>query len=56
MPTKLYMDFITDTCNTSGWKVADTANKIALEQKKISLDQYREAARIIVDAYKKANW
>jgi hypothetical protein len=47
---EMYTDFIKNTIETDGWKVADTANKLALESKKITLDQYRIAAQIIVDA------
>jgi ribosome-binding protein aMBF1 (putative translation factor) len=47
---EMYMDFIRNAIETEGWKVADTANKMALESKKITLDQYRAAAQIIVEA------
>lgn len=48
---EMYLDFIKNAIKTEGWKVADTANKLALESEKISLAQYRAAAKIIVDAY-----
>jgi hypothetical protein len=48
---EMYLDFIKNAIKTEGWKVADTANKLALESETISLDQYRAAAKIIVDAY-----
>lgn len=51
MSTELYINFIKDTIKTDGYKVADTANKLALEMKKITVDQYSEAARHIVKAY-----
>lgn len=49
--TKQYLDFIKNTIATEGYKVADHANKIALEKKKITTDQYSAAARLIVKAY-----
>ena len=36
---------------SDGYQVADAANKLALESKQITLDQYRIAARIIADAF-----
>jgi hypothetical protein len=53
---EMYTEFIKNTIETEGYKVADIANKMALEQKAITLDQYRVAAKLIVEAYKKANW
>lgn len=53
MDTKLYLDFIKKTLATEGIKVADTANKIALEQKKITVEQYSAAASLIVEEYLK---
>jgi ribosome-binding protein aMBF1 (putative translation factor) len=53
---KMYTDFIKNAIETEGYKVADIANKMALETKAITLDQYRAAAQLIVEAYKKANW
>ena len=49
--TNQYIDFIKNTIATEGYKVADTANKLALEMKRISAEQYREAARLIVAAF-----
>ena len=49
--TNQYIDFIKTTIETEGYKVADTANKLALEMKRISTDQYSEAARLIVAAF-----
>lgn len=49
--TQMYLDFIRDALKTDGIKVADTANKLALEMKAITLDQYLAAAHILVDAY-----
>lgn len=51
MSTNLYIEFIKDTLKTHGYKVADTANKIALEKQAITTQQYSEAARLIVAAY-----
>lgn len=51
MTTKLYNDFIKNTIKTEGWKVADKANKLALEAKQITVEQYSKAARLIVKAY-----
>ena len=51
MNTKLYLDFIKNTLATEGIKIADTANKLALEAKRITVEQYSAAARIIVEAY-----
>lgn len=48
--TKQYIEFIKNTIETEGYKVADTANKIALEMKEITIEQYSEAARLIVAA------
>lgn len=51
MTTKLYIDFIKNTIKAEGYKVADKANKIALESKQITVEQYSKAARLIVKAY-----
>ena len=51
MNTKLYLDFITKTLETEGIEVADAANKIALDKKEITTEQYSKAARLIVKAY-----
>ena len=47
---EMYTEFIKNTIATEGYKVADTANKIALEAKKITTEQYSMAARLIVAA------
>ena len=49
--TKMYLDFIRKAIKSHGITVADTANKLALETEAITLDQYRLAARVLVDAY-----
>jgi hypothetical protein len=49
--TNQYIDFIKTTIATEGYKVADTANKLALEMKRISTEQDSEAARLIVAAF-----
>ena len=46
-----YIDFIKKAIRSDGYHVADVANKLALESKQITLDQYRIAARIIADAF-----
>ena len=51
MNTKLYLNFIEDAVKNDGIKVADTANKLALEAKQITTDQYSAAAQIIVKYY-----
>lgn len=51
MSTKLYVDFIKQTIKTEGIKIADTANKLALESKQITVEQYSKAAQLIVKAY-----
>ena len=51
MNTELYLEFISKTLETDGIKVADTANKIALDKKEITIKQYSKAARLIVRAY-----
>lgn len=51
MSTKLYIDFIKTTIRTEGYKVADIANKIALEDKRITTTQYCEAASLIAKAF-----
>ena len=51
--TNQYIDFINNTIATEGYKVADTANKMALEMKRISTEQYSVAARLIADAFLK---
>lgn len=46
-----YIDFIKKAIRSDGYHIADVANKLALESKQITLDQYRIAARIIADAF-----
>ena len=53
MITKLYLDFIEKTLKSDGIKVADIANKKALEMRKITQEQYIKAAHIIVKEYLK---
>ena len=51
LDTNQYIDFIKTTIETEGYKVADTANKMALEMKRISIEQYSKAARLIANAF-----
>ena len=51
LDTKQYIDFIKTTIATEGYKVADTANKMALEMNRISTAQYIAAARLIANAF-----
>ena len=51
MSTTMYLNFIKTTVANEGIKVADIANKKALEMKEITTEQYSAAARIIVKAY-----
>ena len=51
MNTKLYLNFIEDAIKNDGIQVADTANKLALDAKQITTDQYSAAAQIIVKSY-----
>lgn len=53
LDTNQYIDFIKTTIETEGYKVADTANKMALEMKRISTEQYSKAASIIAQAFLK---
>ena len=48
---EMYMEAIKNAIITEGYKVADTMNKMALEQKAITQPQYSAAARLIVKAY-----
>ena len=50
LDTKQYIEFIKTTIATEGYKVADTANKIALEKQAITTEQYSMAAQLIVAA------
>lgn len=47
---KMYQSFIESTIRNEGTKVADTANKLALAQQRITVKQYLEAAKRIVKA------
>ena len=49
--TNQYIDFIKTTIETEGYKVADTANKMALDMNRISTEQYSAAARLIANAF-----
>lgn len=48
---KMYMDFINSTLKSDGVKVADKANKMALENGSITVKQYSAAARLIAKAF-----
>ena len=49
--TKLYLEFIKNAIATDGYKVADAANKIALEKGAITAEQYLDATHLIVNAF-----
>jgi hypothetical protein len=49
--TTQYINFIKTTIATEGYKVADTANKLALESKAITIAQYSKAAQLIASAF-----
>lgn len=51
MDTKQYLDFICDTLRNEGIRVADIANKLALDARIITTGLYLSAARLIVAAY-----
>ena len=51
MNTTQYIAFIQETINAEGWKVADKANKLALEMKRITTEQYSKAANLIAKAF-----
>lgn len=51
MNTDLYIEFIRNTISDEGWKVADKANKLALAENQITVDQYSLAARLIAKAF-----
>jgi len=51
LDTNLYINFIKKTIATEGYQVADKANKLALEMKNITVEQYSAAARLIADAF-----
>ena len=48
---KTYLDFIKKSLETETIEAVDTMNKMALEIKSITIDQYLSAARILVAAY-----
>jgi hypothetical protein len=52
----MYIEFIKEAIKENGWQIADKTNKLALENEAITLDQYRKAAQVIVEAYKAVNW
>ena len=49
--TDMYLKHIRESLTAHDWHTVDIANKMALEINAITLDQYRLAARIILDAY-----
>ena len=49
--TTQYIDFIKNTIATEGYKVADIANKMALDTKAITTAQYSKAAQLIANAF-----
>lgn len=51
MDTNLYLKFIRETLKNEGLQTADKANKLDLEMKRITVEQYSAAARILVQAY-----
>ena len=51
METTIYLDFIKSTLASDGINVADTANKLAFDKGRITVEQYLAAARLIVKAY-----
>ena len=51
MDTKTYVEFIKKTIKEEGREIADTANKLALEMRSITTEQYSKAARLIVAAF-----
>ena len=51
LDTNQYIDFIKTTIENEGYKVADTANKMALEMNRINHEQYSAAARLIANAF-----
>ena len=52
--TNQYINFIQSTIESEGYKVADAANKIALEKNQINTNQYSKAAKLIAQAFLKA--
>ena len=55
MDAKQYLDFIRDALKNEGVRVADTANKLALELRRITTDQYSAAARLIAATWLEQN-
>lgn len=51
MEDKMYLEFIEKAIKSDGYKVADAANKIALEKGDITVAQYSAAARLIAKAF-----
>ena len=51
MKNKEYIEFIKKAIETDGYKVADIANKKALEAGAITTAQYSAAARLIAEAF-----
>ena len=49
IPTEMYLTHIREALTKYDIHTVDIANKMALESKRISLDSYRLAARILVD-------
>jgi Mn-dependent DtxR family transcriptional regulator len=49
--TEMYLNHIREAIQTEGIHTTDIANKMALEIKAITLDQYLQAAHILVEAY-----
>jgi hypothetical protein len=53
--TEQYREFVSESLKTEGWKTVDIMNKMALEIGAITLDQYRMAAKLILNAYYEAH-
>ena len=51
MKNKEYIEFVKKAIETDGYKVADIANKKALEAGAITTAQYSAAARLIAEAF-----
>lgn len=51
MDTEQYLNFIRDALKNEGVRVADVANKLALDLKRITTDQYSAAARLIAETW-----
>ena len=48
---KTYLDFVKESLKTETISAVDTMNKMALEIKSITIDQYLAAAKILVAVY-----